>query len=376
MGIDISSDFCYTSVNLFPLIFQEVYMLQFIFEVFAKPKILTLDDLGYETIEHDFFEDPDLILMGLVRPDYRKIGHLKSFKRNHQNQMVEYLFINREKIIQSLFVENIIVYKKAYESEKNTVFDQYNSILDLMPKFNHIVEEYKQHNQDELLKIASYLYKKMKIRGFDDKYDNSCFEIKLNPSLESVYKIVNYEGNVTLETKNLKVIGTTVYKREETYIEQLNFENTGISFLPVKSCWLTEVEHDSRQKKCILELSFNNKSFFYIKAALSMEDDEYNMVIFKNLTQADMTNISVDRLIRSGSNFQKIILMKDDKMTSDFLMYTRMKRVLQNYPEALSWYLNILCKECVSEETREEFGFKLEGDLEGNELLLIEAMVI
>lgn len=351
-------------------------MLQFIFEVFAKPKILTLDDLGYETIEHDFFEDPDLILMGLVRPDYRKIGHLKSFKRNHQNQMVEYLFVNREKIIQALFVENIIVYKKAYESEKNTVFEQYNSILDLMPKFNHIVEEYKKHNQDELLKIASYLYKKMKMRSFDDKYDNSCFEIKLNTSLESVYKIVNYEGDVTLETKNLKVIGTSVYKREETYIEQLNFENTGINFLPVKSCWLTEVEHDSRQKKCILELSFNNKSFFYIKAALSMEDDEYNMVIFKNLTQADMTNISVDRLIRNGSNFQKIILMKDAKMTSDFLMYTRMKSVLQNYPEALSWYLNILCKECVSEETREEFGFKLEGDLEGNELLLIEAMVI
>ena len=373
IGIDISSDFCYNSVNLFPFIFQEVSMLQFLFEVFAKPKILTLDDLGFETVEQVLFKDSELIMMDLVQAGDEKVGYLKKFKRHHKNEMVEYLFVNREKIIQTLFIEDLIIYKKAYSSEKNTVFEQYQNILDLIPKLNHLANEYQGHKPEEIIQVANYLYKRKKVYSVDDHYNNSCFEIKQNESLESVYQIV-IDGKVT---QNLKVIGKAVYKREETYINQLNFENTGVKFMPVKSCWLTDVNRDSHQKECVIELNFNNKSLFYIKATLSIgEDDEYNIVIFKNLTQAEMTNISFDRLIRNSANFQKILLMKDTQMTSDFLMYTRMKNILQTHPEALSWYLNILCKECVSEETREEFGFKLEGDLEGDELLLIEAMVI
>lgn len=349
-------------------------MLQFLFEVFAKPKILNLDDLGFETITHDFFKDPELVMLGLVQPDYRKSenGYLKTFKRQHPNEIIEYLFVNREKIIQTLFMEGFIVYRKDYVSEKNTVFEQYLPILNLMPKFNHLVAQYQEHKMEELLPVAQYIHSQMEGRTFDH-YDVSCFEVKRDKSLESVYKITDKENVI----QNVKVIGSTVYVRDETYIEQLNFENTGVRFLPLKACWLSDSTRNAPQKASVLELSFNNKSFFYIKAKLSTdEDDDYNIVIFENVTQADMSNISFDKLVRSGSNFQKTILMKDARMTSDFLMYTRIKNVLQNYPEALSWYLNILCKECVSEETRKEFGFKLEGDLEGDELLMIEALVI
>lgn len=350
-------------------------MIQFIFDILSKFKKLKLNDLGYEEVDDNFFDRSELITMGLISKKCKEKFYFKIFKRSYSNDINQYLVINNEKIIQTIFIDKFMIYKRAYFYKEKAVYKQYDNIYTLMSGFDHVMKTYEKYDSDELKKVAQYVYKRMQDHSSENRYENDSFEIEPHKNLKSVYHVFNSE---TAITKDLKVIGQSIYLIEETVMCQfdLSFTKAGIEFNPIKTYWLTDVKDESFQKNSIIELDFNNGCYFYLKAEQSANDEELNIIIFRNLTGISMASTPIEYIIKNNKHFQKIVATRDKKMNTDFLMYARMKSVFLTCPKVSAWFKDEMCKRNVSEKARQELGFKTEGCLEGDELLVIEALVI
>lgn len=348
-------------------------MIQFVFDILSKFKKLKLNDLGYEDVDDNFLNTSELMIMGLIPKNGKVKLDFKIFKRSNSNDINQYLIINKEKIIETIFIDKFMVYKRAYFYKERAVYKQYDNIHNIMIKFDQVMKIYETYNVEELKKVAKYVYKKMQDHSSAERFENDSFEIKPHKDLQSVYHVLNSETEIK---KNLKIIGQSLYLIEETVMCQfdMSFTKAGIDFNPIKTYWLTDIK-DECQKNSFIELDFNNGCYFYLKAE-KQYDDELNIIIFKNLTNVSMASTPIDYIVRDNKNFQSMVTTQDKKMTSEFLMYVRMKSIFTICPKVAAWFKAEMCKRNVSEKSRQEFGFKTEGFLEGDELLVIEALVI
>jgi hypothetical protein len=106
------------------------------------------------------------------------------------------------------------------------------------------------------------------------------------------------------------------------------------------------------------------------------DNPKTNMIVFKNLVDADMSKFSFSRIMHDNAKFQKILMLEASDMLTKIDVYTLLKSHFIENESIQKWWLSEMCKECVSLKTREELGFALEGPLTGNELLVVEAMFI
>lgn len=182
-----------------------------------------------------------------------------------------------------------------------------------------------------------------------------------------------------MQVTDIKIIGEHLYRIQETGIKpiEFNFNGSGIDFEESYTFWLTHIDDASLQKESVMEINFNNKTFFYLKAQEYDQDNpKTNMIVFKNLVDADMSKFSFSRIMHDNAKFKKILMLEASDMLTKFVVYPLLKRHFIENESIQKWWLSEMCKECVSLKTREELGFALEGPLTGDELLVVEAMFI
>lgn len=111
-----------------------------------------------------------------------------------------------------------------------------------------------------------------------------------------------------MQVTDIKIIGEHLYRIQETGIKpiEFNFNGSGIDFEESYTFWLTHIDDASLQKESVMEINFNNKTFFYLKAQEYDQDNpKTNMIVFKNLVDADMSKFSFSRIMHDNAKFKK-----------------------------------------------------------------------
>ena len=348
-------------------------MLTTLINALIKPNYLTLEDVGYVSVVPEFFDDIYLYCIGMSKSKNSDFSY-KIFKKEIEKEFKDCLFINKETIVHMIFIDDLMVYRKVYDSKQLSIGQQYMSVVKLLPEFNNQLANYKEMNRKALREISLYIDRiKVFING------SSSYLINSDKNFKDTYHL-SFDGNGKLPD-TFKIIGNQLYRVEDARIKPLefNFKNSGIDFEESYIFWLSTVsDNESLRKKCIMELNFNNKAFFYLKATdYDQGDPKINMILFKNLSDADMLEISLPELMSDTVNFQKILMLKAAPARKDFEgIYTLVKRHVFENKIIHKWWVSEMCKECVSLNTREKLGFTLKGPLTNDELLVIEAIFI
>lgn len=346
-------------------------MLTTLINALIKPNYLTLDDLGYVSVQPDFFKESYLKDIGMIEnKDNAKSSYL-IFKKESEKEFKDCLFVNQEKIIHMIFIDDLMVYRKAYDSKMLSTGQQYMSIVKRLTEFDNQLAMYKEMDRKALTRIGFYIDK---IKNFN--YDKGFFKINPHKKLKDTYHLMQ-DGK--MQVTDIKIIGEHLYRIQETGIKpiEFNFNGSGIDFEESYTFWLTHIDDASLQKESVMEINFNNKTFFYLKAQEYDQDNpKTNMIVFKNLVDADMSKFSFSRIMHDNAKFKKILMLEASDMLTKFVVYPLLKRHFIENESIQKWWLSEMCKECVSLKTREELGFALEGPLTGDELLVVEAMFI
>ena len=270
-----------------------------------------------------------------------------------------------------IFIDDLMVYRKAYDSKMLSTGQQYMSIVKRLTEFDNQLAMYKEMDRKALTRIGFYIDK---IKNFN--YDKGFFTINPHKKLKDTYHLMQ-DGK--MQVTDIKIIGEHLYRIQETGIKpiEFNFNGSGIDFEESYTFWLTHIDDASLQKESVMEINFNNKTFFYLKAQEYDQDNpKTNMIVFKNLVDADMSKFSFSRIMHDNAKFKKILMLEASDMLTKFVVYPLLKRHFIENESIQKWWLSEMCKECVSLKTREELGFALEGPLTGDELLVVEAMFI
>lgn len=343
-------------------------MLTSFVNALIRPNYLTLDDVGYVQVQPDFFKESYLQDIGIVKSEVNPRSSYLIFTKENEKEFNDCLFINQEKIVHMIFIDDLMVYRMTYESKKPTNGQQYMSVVNLLPEFNKNLSAYQEMDKKALTRIGFYVSQR---KNFN--YDNSHFMITKHKKLKDTYHL-NHDGS--LDEKDIKIIGDHLYRVQNTGINPLGY-NSVIEFENAQSFWLTHLDDESQQKESVMEVNFNNKAFFYLKAAQYDPDNpKINMIVFKNLVDADMSKFSFSRIMHDNTRFQKIIMIEAADMVTSFMVYPMLKRHFIENDVIRKWWLSEMCKECVSIKTREDLGLTLEGPLSGDELLVVEAIFI
>jgi hypothetical protein len=293
------------------------------------------------------------------------------FKKENEKEFKDCLFVNQEEIIHMIFIDDFMVYGKVYDSKMLSNGQQYMSIIKLLSEFDNQLAMYKEMDRKALTRIGFHINKIINI-----SYDKGFFMINPHEKLKDTYHLMQ-DGK--MQVTNIKIIGEHLYQMLETGIKPLefNFNGSGIDFEESYTFWLTYIDDESLQKESVMEVNFNDKTFFYLKAQEYDQDNpKTNMIVFKNLVDADMSKFSFSRIMHDNAKFQKILMLEASDMLTKIDVYTLLKSHFIENESIQKWWLSEMCKECVSLKTREELGFALEGPLTGNELLVVEAMFI
>lgn len=346
-------------------------MLTAFVNALIKPNYLTLDDVGYVQVQPDFFKESYLQDIGIVKSEVNPRSSYLIFIKENEKEFNDCLFINQEKIVHMIFIDDLMVYRMTYESKKPTNGQQYMSVVNLLPEFSKNLAVYQKMDKNALARIGFYVNKR---KNFN--YDNGHFIITKHKKLKDTYHL-NHDGS--LDEKDIKIIGDHLYRVQDTAMKPLglNFDDSGIEFENAQTFWLTHLDDESQQKESVMEVNFNNKVFFYVKACqYDQENPKTNMIVFKNLVDADMSKFSFSRIMHEDTKFQKIIRIEATDMVTSFVVYSLLRKHFMENQDISKCWLSEMCKECVSVKNREELGLTLEGPLSGDELLVVEALFI
>jgi hypothetical protein len=330
-----------------------------------------LDDVGYVSVPPEFFKESYLKDIGMIENKVNAKCSYLIFKKENEKEFKDCLFVNQEEIIHMIFIDDFMVYGKVYDSKMLSNGQQYMSIIKLLSEFDNQLAMYKEMDRKALTRIGFHINKIINI-----SYDKGFFMINPHEKLKDTYHLMQ-DGK--MQVTNIKIIGEHLYQMLETGIKPLefNFNGSGIDFEESYTFWLTYIDDESLQKESVMEVNFNDKTFFYLKAKEYDQDNpKTNMIVFKNLVDADMSKFSFSRIMHDNAKFQKILMLEASDMLTKIDVYTLLKSHFIENESIQKWWLSEMCKECVSLKTREELGFALEGPLTGNELLVVEAMFI
>jgi hypothetical protein len=330
-----------------------------------------LDDVGYVSVPPEFFKESYLKDIGMIENKVNAKCSYLIFKKENEKEFKDCLFVNQEEIIHMIFIDDFMVYGKVYDSKMLSNGQQYMSIIKLLSEFDNQLAMYKEMDRKALTRIGFHINKIINI-----SYDKGFFMINPHEKLKDTYHLMQ-DGK--MQVTNIKIIGEHLYQMLETGIKPLefNFNGSGIDFEESYTFWLTYIDDESLQKESVMEVNFNDKTFFYLKAQEYDQDNpKTNMIVFKNLVDADMSKFSFSRIMHDNAKFQKILMLEASDMLTKIDVYTLLKSHFIENESIQKWWLSEMCKECVSLKTREELGFALEGPLTGNELLVVEAMFI
>lgn len=134
-------------------------MLTTLINALIKPNYLTLDDLGYVSVQPDFFKESYLKDIGMIEnKDNAKSSYL-IFKKETEKEFKDCLFVNQEKIIHMIFIDDLMVYRKAYDSKMLSTGQQYMSIVKRLTEFDNQLAMYKEMDRKALTRIGFYIDK-------------------------------------------------------------------------------------------------------------------------------------------------------------------------------------------------------------------------
>lgn len=346
-------------------------MLTTFVNALIKPNYLTLDDVGYVQVQPDFFKESYLQDIGIVKSEVNPRSSYLIFTKENEKEFNDCLFINQEKIVHMIFIDDLMVYRMTYESKKTTNGQQYMSVVNLLPEFNKNLAAYQKMDKKALARIGFYINELKNIN-----YDKGYFIINTHVRLKDTYHLTHHGQ---LDSKLVKIIGNHLYRVQDAGMNPLglNFDDSSIEFENAQTFWLTHLDDESQQKESVMEVNFNNKVFFYVKACqYDQENPKTNMIVFKNLVDADMSKFSFSRIMHDDTKFQKIIRIEATDMVTSFVVYSLLRKHFMENQDISKWWLSEMCKECVSVKNREELGLTLEGPLSGDELLVVEALFI
>lgn len=346
-------------------------MLATLINALINPNYLTLENIGYSSVPPEFFKDSYLKDIGIIKSEVNSQSSYLIFKKEIEKEFNDFLFVNKTQIIHMIFIEDLMIYRKAYNSKKQTNGQQYMSIVNLLPEFNNSLAVYKEMDKKALIRIGFYANK---IKNFN--YADGHFMINTHRKLKDTYHL-NHDG--CLDEKDIKIIGDHLYQIQDTEIKPLgtHLNESGIDFENTQTFWLINVEDEYQQKESLMEVNFNNKAFYYIKACQYDPDNpKTNMIVFKNIADADLSKFSFSRIMHDNKRFEKIIMIEATDIVTKFVLYAMIRKYFMENDKIRKWWLSELCKNFVSIKTREELGLTLEGPLSGDELMIVEALFI
>jgi len=312
--------------------------------------------------------------------------HNNYFERPLNDQLKEFIIVGKLKIKHLLIFDGFIVHSKDYRMNNNYNakgrFEYVNQIYPKLKKTNDSYIKMISESEDHILLIAKHISKELPIYPFLKSSENSNLIIKKSQNCKDTYTIVDNIGMYSPENKNhsfeneVKIIGDYLYsKRKAPYSFQM--KNDLLKFDTVDFFELRVVTDIDKLRDCIIEISFNDINFYYmtINEVKVGRKIKQSIAIFKNKNNQRMLFLSPSGVMFDPQSFKMI-----HHWESSDIYYTlgnSLFKEMANDNESFNdWLMLELNKSCISKESRKEFGFKLKGELNQDELLVIEALFI
>jgi hypothetical protein len=154
-------------------------------------------------------------------------------------------------------------------------------------------------------------------------------------------------------------------------------KNDLLKFDAVDFFELRVVTDTDKLRECIIEISFNDINFYYmtIKKFNFGKKNNQSIAIFKNKNNQRMMFMSPSDVLFDPQSFKMIHLCEFSD--TYYTLGNSLFKELSNDDEAFNdWLMLELYKTCLSKTSRQELGFRLKGELNPDELLVIEALFI
>lgn len=363
-------------------------MLKSIVDKLFKPKSWKLIDAGYQV--------SDVSKITFKTNYFKKFEHNNYHEENGENnnyfersltdQLKEYLIVGKLKIKHLLILDGFLVHSKDYRmNNHDNAKGRYEYVNQMYPKLKKTNDSYIKmisESEDHIMLIAKHISKELPSYPFLKSNENSNIIIKKSQNCKDTYTIVDNIGLYSPDNKNhsfeneVKVIGDYLYsKRKAPYSFQM--KNDVLKFDAVDFFELRVVTDVDKLRDYILEISFNDINFYYmtIKEVKVSRKIKQSIAIFKNKNNQRMTFLSPSGVMFDPQSFKMI-----HHCESSDIYYTlgnSLFKELANNDEAFNeWLMLELYKTCLSKTARQELGFRLKGELDSDELLVIEAVFI
>jgi hypothetical protein len=308
------------------------------------------------------------------------------FERTLNVQLKEFLIVGKFKIKHLLIFDGFIVYSKDYRMNNNYNakgrFEYVNQMYPKIKKTNDSYIKMISESEDHILLIAKHISKELPIYPFLKRGQNSNLIIKKSQNFKDTYTIVDNIGIYSPDNKNhsfeneVKIIGDYLYsKRKAPYSFQV--KNDLLKFDAVDFFELRVVTDTDKLRDCIIEISFNDINFYYmtIKEFNFGKKTNQSIAIFKNKNNQRMMFMSPSDVLFAPQSFKMIYHC--ESFTTYYTLGNSLFKELANDDEAFNdWLMLELHKTCISKSSRQELGFRLKGELDQDELLVIEALFI
>ena len=310
----------------------------------------------------------------------------KYFERSLTAQLKEFIIVGKLKIKHLLIFDGFIVHSKDYRMNNNdNAKGRFEYVNQLYPKLKKTNESYIKmisESEDHILLIAKHISKELPIYPFLKSGQNSNLIIKKSQNFKDTYTIVDNIGIYSPDNKNhsfeneVKIIGDYLYsKRKAPYSFQM--KNDLLKFDAVDFFELRVVTDTDKLRDCIIEISFNDINFYYmtIKEVKVGRKINQSIAIFKNKNNERMLFLSPSGVVFDPHSFKMI--HHCESSDTYYTLGNSLFKELSNDDEAFNdWLMLELYKTCISKTSREELGFRLKGELDQDELLVIEALFI
>jgi len=311
----------------------------------------------------------------------------KYFERSLSNELQEYIIIGRNKVKHLLIFKSFLIHSKDYRmNNKYNLKGRFDYVNQVFPKINKISKNYLKMTTEfnnHILLIAKHISEYLPLHPFLKGKENSNLSIKKKENIKDTYTIVDNIGLYRLEHKNhafeneVKIIGDYLYNKRKT---SNNFQMISecLTFAPVNFFELSSTSDIFHSRDCVIEISFNDINFYYMTIRDIQENRKKNqeITIFKNKRNEEMMSVPSYVIMAEKDSFDVIY---HSKSSSDYYVWngrTMFTELAINDEKFRKWLMTELHKTCISKESREAFGFRLKGELDKNELMVIEAMFI
>jgi hypothetical protein len=308
------------------------------------------------------------------------------FERSLTDQLKEFLIVGKFKIKHLLIFDGFIVHSKDYRMNNNYNakgrFEYVNQMYPKLKKTNDSYIKMISESEDHILLIAKHISKELPIYPFLKSGQNSNLTIKKIQNSKDTYKIVDNIGMYSPDNKNhsfeneVKIIGDYLYSKRKTP-HNFQIKNDLLKFDAVDFFELRVVTDIDKLRDCIIEISFSDINFYYmtIKEFNVGKKIFQSIAIFKNKNNKRMMFLSPSGVMADPEAFQ--MMHHWENSDTYYTWSNSLFKELANDDEAFNDWLNLeINKACISKESRKEFGFKLKGELDQDELLVIEALFI